>query len=146
MDGPRFDALTKTLVAARPSRREALRRLGVGALATGFGRFALVDAGARSVGTEAFDLTCEQPDTKFFCSKASANDVTTCKSRDSGCLCARRKEGGAVCVQQPPSGCPKKSEKCSDRHDCDKGQACIKVKSCCPDNPDFGKCVDKCPK
>lgn len=57
MDDRRFDELTKALVAARPSRREALRRLAGGALATVFGGLALEEASAQ-VGTEA--RTCGQ--------------------------------------------------------------------------------------
>jgi hypothetical protein len=97
MDQRRFDELTKALVAAKPSRREALRRLAGGALATVFGGLALEEASAQ-FGTEAFDLTCEQTGTKFYCSNAPANEVTTCKSQASGCVCAERREGGVVCA------------------------------------------------
>lgn len=57
MDDRRFDELTKALVAAKPSRREALRRLAGGALATVFGGLALEEASAQ-VGIEA--RTCGQ--------------------------------------------------------------------------------------
>jgi hypothetical protein len=53
MDERRFDALTKALVAAKPSRRVALRRLASGALATVFGGVSLKEASARRVGIEA---------------------------------------------------------------------------------------------
>jgi hypothetical protein len=60
MDERRFDELTKALVAAKPSRREALRRLAGGALATVFGGVALEETSAqrRRVGIEA--KTCGQ--------------------------------------------------------------------------------------
>ncbi len=57
MDERRFDDLTKALVAAKPSRREALRRLAGGALATVFGGLALEEASAQ-FRTEA--RTCGQ--------------------------------------------------------------------------------------
>ena len=57
MDERRFDELTKALIAAKPSRRAALRRLAGGALATVFGGFALEQASAQ-VGIEA--RTCDQ--------------------------------------------------------------------------------------
>jgi hypothetical protein len=57
MDDRRFDALTKALVVAKPSRREALRRLAGGALATVFGGLALEEASAQ-VGIAA--KTCGQ--------------------------------------------------------------------------------------
>jgi hypothetical protein len=59
MDERRFDALTKALVAAKPSRREALRRLAGGALATVFGGLALEEASAQRVGIQL--RTCGQP-------------------------------------------------------------------------------------
>jgi hypothetical protein len=58
MDDRRFDALTKALVAAKPSRRVALRRLAGGTLATVFGGVSLKGASARRVGIEA--KTCGQ--------------------------------------------------------------------------------------
>jgi hypothetical protein len=57
MDERRFDELTKALVAPKPSRREALRRLAGGVLATVFGGLALEEASAQ-VGIEA--RTCNQ--------------------------------------------------------------------------------------
>src|SRR5215211_4772681 len=56
MDDRRFDALTKALVAAKPSRREALRRLAGGTLATVFGSVAVKGASAQ-VGIEL--KTCD---------------------------------------------------------------------------------------
>ena len=144
MDDRRFDALTKALAAANPSRREALRRLAGGALATVFGGVALEGASAQ-VGTEAFNLVCRQEGAKFFCTEGTpANEVTTCKSLASGCVCARKKGGGQVCVQQPSTGCPTRRNKCRDAGDCDSGETCILVSGCC-DGSNRGKCVQKCP-
>ena|ERR671910_2550821 len=58
MDERRFDELTKALVAAKPSRREALRRLAGGALAAVFGGVAVEEASAQRVGIEL--RTCDQ--------------------------------------------------------------------------------------
>jgi hypothetical protein len=58
MDDRRFDELTKALVAAKPSRREALRRLAGGALATVFAGVAFEGASAQRVGIAA--RTCGQ--------------------------------------------------------------------------------------
>ena len=58
MDERRFDELTKALVAAKPSRRAALRRLAGGGLATVFGALARTAAAANDVGIEA--RTCGQ--------------------------------------------------------------------------------------
>ena len=145
MDDRRFDALTKALVAAKPSRREALRRLA-GALATVFGGLAVEDASAQDFGAEAFDLTCQQTGVEFYCTEGTpANEVTTCKSADSGCLCALKKGGGVACVKQPSTGCPTKKNKCRKSGDCGSGETCILVSDCCPNNPNRGKCVKRCP-
>ncbi len=144
MDDRRFDELTKALVAAKPSRREALRRLAGGALAAVFGGLTLEGAAAQ-VGTEAFNLACKQEGAEFFCTEGTpANEVTTCKSADSGYLCARKKGGGAVCVKQPSTGCPSRRNKCGDAGDCASGETCILVSSCCGGS-NRGKCVEKCP-
>ena len=71
MDDRRFDALTKALAAAKPSRREALRRLAGGALATVLGGIALEEASAQTVGTEAFNLVCKQEGAEFFCTEGT---------------------------------------------------------------------------
>jgi hypothetical protein len=146
MDDRRFDALTKALAATKPSRREALRRLAGGALATVFGGVALEEVSAQDVGIEAYNLVCKQEGAKFFCTEGTpANEVTTCKSLASGCVCARKKGGGQVCVQQPSTGCPTKRNKCRDAGDCDSGETCILVSGCC-DGSNRGKCVQKCPE
>jgi hypothetical protein len=58
MDDRRFDELTKALVAEKPSRRDALRRLAGGALAAVFGGVAIEGVSAQRVGIEA--RTCGQ--------------------------------------------------------------------------------------
>jgi hypothetical protein len=95
MDERRFDALTKALVAAKPSRREALRRLAGGALATVFGSLALKGASAQDVGTAA--RTCGQ----------RCNDDNEC---NAGLRCG---EGSKECVAKPDS-----EEKCTGNGDC----------------------------
>src|SRR5918994_6657534 len=79
MDERRFDELTKALVAAKPSRREALRRLAGGALATVFGGLALEGAAAQDVGTEA--LTCGQ-----FCQGDECNAGLRCGAASDRCI------------------------------------------------------------
>jgi hypothetical protein len=141
MDERRFDELTKALVAAKPSRREALRRLAGGALATVFAGLALEEASAQ-IGTEAFDATCEQPGTNFFC----FSDAPGSPCKGGECVCARRKEGGRVCVVEPATNtCPTRRTDCNDRRDCDAGHACILVPKCCEDSR-RGRCVKRCPR
>ena len=88
MDERRFDELTKSLVAAKPSRREALRRLAGGALATVFGGLALEGVSAQGVGTEA--RTCGQNCDKdsqcnagLRCGEGSEECVAILSSKDS---------------------------------------------------------------
>jgi hypothetical protein len=95
MDERRFDALTKALVAAKPSRREALRRLAGGALATVFGSLALKGASAQDFGIAA--RTCGQ----------GCNDDNEC---NAGLRCAT---GSDKCLAIPDS-----EEKCTGNGDC----------------------------
>ena len=97
MDERRFDELTKSLVAATPSRREALRRLAGGALATVFGGLALEEASAQRVGTEA--RTCGQ-----VCGKD--------EPCNAGLRCGADSE---ECVAIPSS-----KTRCSDNGDCNR--------------------------
>jgi hypothetical protein len=146
MDGRKFDNLTKALTTATRSRRGMLRPLVGGALATVLGAVALDRARAKGVGTEAFDLTCQQAGVNFFC-EAAAPDVTTCGPSTSGCVCAEAKQSdkGPYCIQQPTSGCPSNSNKCKKNNECGSGEVCIIIPDCCPNNPNRGKCVKKCP-
>jgi hypothetical protein len=96
MDDRRFDELTKALVAAKPSRREALRRLAGGALATVFGGLALEEASAQ-VGIEA--RTCLQ-----FCNKN--------RPCNAGLHCGAASE---QCFAIPSS-----KERCSGNGDCNR--------------------------
>jgi hypothetical protein len=94
LDERRFDALTKALVAAKPSRREALRRLAGGALATVFGGLALEQASAQ-VGIQR--RACGQP----------CNGNGDC---NAGLRCAARSE---ECLAIPSSG-----DRCTGNSDC----------------------------
>jgi hypothetical protein len=95
MDERRFDELTKALVAAKPSRRVALRRLAGAALVTVFGGVALEGASAQRVGTEA--RTCGQGCS----SNAQCNAGLQCGA------------GSGECVAKPDS-----EEKCTGNGDC----------------------------
>jgi hypothetical protein len=95
MDERRFDELTKALVAAKPSRRVALRRLAGAALVTVFGGVALKGASAQRVGTEA--RTCGQGCS----SNAQCNAGLQCGA------------GSGECVAKPDS-----EEKCTGNGDC----------------------------
>jgi hypothetical protein len=148
MDERRFDALTKALVAAKPSRREALRRLAGGALATVFGSLALKGASAQDVGTAA--RTCGQ----------GCNNDDEC---NAGLRCTTT--GSEKCLAIPNSGdncnsnegCTSKFETCNNNGkcvntvgnckecgkngDCETGRICSNG-SCikeCKDNSDCGK-------
>jgi hypothetical protein len=109
MDERRFDALTKALVAAKPSRREALRRLAGGALATVFGSLALKGASAQDVGTAA--RTCGQ----------GCNNDDEC---NAGLRCTTT--GSEKCLAIPNSGdncnsnegCTSKFETCNNNGKC----------------------------
>src|SRR5215211_6241488 len=97
MDERRFDELTQALVAAKPSRREALRRLAGGALATVFGGVAFEGASAQRVGIEL--RACGQ----------------ACTVAGSDCNAGLRCGTGSVkCVAIPASKQP-----CTGHGDCD---------------------------
>jgi hypothetical protein len=150
MDERRFDELTKALVAAKPSRRVALRRLAGGALATVFGSVALKGAAARRVGIEA--KSCGQvcdinsdcnvglqwgeaslecfaiPDTRGKC-----DNNGDCGSRNETC-------NNGKCVNTvAPSGC----KECKKNNDCEEsGTTCSNgscIKSECTQSSDCGK-------
>ena len=142
MDERRFDELTKSLVAAKPSRREALRRLAGGALATVFGGLALEEATAQGVGTQAYNLTCRGTNPpEVYCKGGRPGD---CGRPETGCVCAKEKRtGDAVCVVQPAGGCPTNRNNCRESRDCGSGEVCINLSGCCTDRR--GKCAKKCP-
>ncbi len=149
MDERRFDELTKALVAAKPSRREALRRLAGGALAAVFGGVALEGASAQRVGIEA--RTCGQ----------------NCNVDGDDCNAGLRCGAGSTdCVAIVSSktncngndGCPEKYETCNnngkcvntvancnecfDKDDCEGGRVCNNGKCIepdCTENSDCGK-------
>jgi hypothetical protein len=131
MDDRRFDELTKTLVAAKPSRREALRHLAGGALATVFGGLALEEASARRVGIEL--RTCGQRcDTDAQCNaglrcgqdSGKCNAILSSKSNCSGNgECSRNFEtcnNNGRCINTVASGCPE----CRENGDCATDQRC----------------------
>ena len=108
MDERRFDELTKALVAAKPSRRVALRRLAGGALVTVFGGLALEGASAQRVGIEA--RTCGQG----------------CSSNGQCNACLQCGAGSEECVAKPDSedpctgngDCPENYETCNNSGKC----------------------------
>jgi hypothetical protein len=145
MDEQRFDALTKALVAAKPSRREALRRLAGGALATVFGGVSLEAASAK-FGTEAFNETCVGQ-SNTLCKGATPGQ---CGRPNDGCICALPKDpdNGPQCVQQPDRvRCPSRRTDCRENRDCETGESCILVSDCprCAGNS-RGFCAKKCPR
>jgi hypothetical protein len=105
MDQRRFDELTKALVAAKPSRRDALRRLAGGALATIFGGLALEEAFAQPVGIEL--KTCGQ----------TCGDDTEC---NAGLRCGTDSD---ECFAIPDS-----------REPCDNNSDCLEDFETCSDN------------
>jgi hypothetical protein len=154
MDERRFDELTKALVGAKPSRREALRRLAGGALATVFGGVTLEGASARRrrVGIER--STCGQncsdnnecnaglqcgeislecfaiPNSRADCSRNvnCTRDYETCNDNDK-------------CVN---TVAPKDCKECIKNGDCeDSGRVCSADHRCivpdCTDNNECGK-------
>ena len=150
MDERRFDALTKALVGAKPSRREALRRLAGGALATVFGGVALEGASAQ-VGTEA--RTCgqrcdldSQCNAGLQCGAASEECFAIPNSRDN-CSgngdCTRNFEtcnNNGRCVNTvAPSDC----DECSRNGDCEEaGRVCSNgrcIVAECTDNSDCSR-------
>ena len=149
MDERRFDALTKALVAARPSRREALRRLVGGALATVFGGLALEEASAQ-VGIEL--RTCgqrcdgdDQCNAGLRCGTASEKCFARPNSKDN-CSgngeCTRNYEtcnNNGRCVNTvAPSDCDEciKDGDCADARVCNDGRCIVPE---CEDNRDCGK-------
>jgi hypothetical protein len=140
MDGQRFDDLTKALAGTTPSRRGVLRGLAGGAFAAVFGGTAF--GAAAQVGTTEFDLTCRQQGVKFYCNDPAP--VTECGPGNLGCRCARGRESGRFCIEQPTGGCPSKSERCRQNSDCRSNEVCVSIRDCCPDNPGRGKCVRRC--
>ncbi len=141
MESQRFDALARRLGQTR-SRRGFLAATAAITSLPLLGRARSVVAAP--VNAQAFDLTCQQTGTQFYC-KANANDVTTCGPNSSACLCAQSKEGKSRCIAQPPGSCPTKRNKCRRDRDCGNDETCIRVPDCCRKNPSFGSCAPKCP-
>ena len=154
--------MTKALVTAKPSRREALRRLAGGALATVFGGVALEEASAQ-VGIEAktcgqgcnvdtdcnAGLQCGAASLECFAipnSKDNCNNNGDCSSRHETC------NNNGKCVNTvAPDGC----DECDRNDDCEEAdRVCNSSGRCivpeCRDNSDCGnnkRCRDfKCVK
>jgi hypothetical protein len=108
MDDRRFDELTKSLVTAKPSRREALRRLAGGALATVFAGLALEGASAQRVGTEA--KTCGQVCT----ADGQCNAGLQCGEASDRCFAIR--DSRDPCDNN--GDCTRNFETCSDNGRC----------------------------
>jgi len=163
MDDRQFDALTKALFAAKPSRRVALRRLAGGALATVFGGVALKGTAAQRVGIEA--RTCGQncnpgadacnaglhcgagseecvaiPDSKIHCTGNGDCDLDyeTCNNGDN---CVNTVADCKECHQN--GDCVKSGTKCIDGSckvpECTDNSDCSKKKKC----NNKGECVKK---
>ena len=160
MDERRFDALTKALAAAKPSRREALRRLAGGALATAFGGLALERTSAQEVGIEAktcgqgctaddqcnAGLQCGEVSQECFAIRDSRDDCDNngeCTSNFETC-----NDNGKCVNTVAPSGC----DECNRNGDCeDAERICVNGRCIveCRDNDDCprrrrcrdGRCV-----
>jgi hypothetical protein len=124
MDDRRFDALTKALVTAKPSRRVALRRLAGGALATVLGSLTLKGASAQRVGTEA--RTCGQ----------GCNDDNEC---NAGLRCAT---GSDKCLAIPNSGrnCTGNGDCPLDYETCNNNGKCVNTVADCDECRENGDC------
>jgi hypothetical protein len=150
MDERRFDELTKALVGAKPSRREALRRLAGSALATVFGSVVLEGASAQRVGIAA--KTCGQVCTAdgdcnfgLRCGAGSDECVAILPSKDpcdNNGDCDLRYEtcnnNNGKCVNTVAN-----CDQCFENDDCEgAGTKCIDGKCVvpdCTDNSDCGK-------
>jgi hypothetical protein len=150
MDQRRFDELTKALVAAKPSRRDALRRLAGGALATVFGGVVIEKAAAQA-GIEL--KTCGQVctvDTQcnagLRCGTASEECFAIPDSRDpcdnnGDCdLNYETCNNNGKCVNTvAPSGC----DECDRNGDCEGTDMICSNGKCiereCTDNSDCGR-------
>jgi hypothetical protein len=142
MDGSRFDGLAKALHTA-PSRRRFLGSLAGAAGAAVAGRATLDEAVAQSFTASRYDLTCRNLGVRRFC--LDAEPITPCGPAQTGCRCARLRQGQArVCIEQPSTGCPTRRTRCANNADCPGRQVCIIVRNCCGAHPAWGKCVDRC--
>jgi Cys-rich repeat protein len=148
MDERRFDQLTKSLVATKPSRREALRRFAGGALATVFGSLALEGASAQ-VGIEA--KTCGQVCTDdgqcnagLQCGAASEECFAIPDTRDNcdnngDCTSTFEtcSDNGKCVNTVAPSGC----DECDRNGDCeDAGRICSNHRCIVPECTDNSDC------
>ena len=133
-----FDELTKTLTVGPPSRRQALRLLAGGALATVFGW---------GVGVEGASAAIEAERTDRSCADKAAISNTRCPRfrhcRRDFCACARTVGGDKKCVDLRSGHCPTIDE-CDGDRDCPSGAVCVKVGACCG-NTRRNACFRQCP-
>jgi hypothetical protein len=123
MDDRRFDELTKALVTAKPSRRDALRRLAGGALATVFGGFALEEVSAQvSIELKTCGQTC--------------NDDTEC---NAGLRCGTVSD---ECFAIPDSRdpCDNNSDCSADYETCNSNDRCVNTVADCRECRRDGDC------
>jgi hypothetical protein len=136
MDGRRFDALARA-VMARGSRRRLLTRLlaGTGLVAgLGSGRFVAPTA-------------AQEDDRKCRGKPAIDNDhcpeASICRLRDNQvCACTRTVGGAKKCVDITDETCPTEDE-CDSSDDCRGDQLCIELGGCCEGSP-RNLCVRPC--
>jgi hypothetical protein len=141
MDERRFDELTKALSTAKPSRREAIRRLAGGAVATVFGGVALERASAQ-VSIEA--KTCGQ-----VCAvDGDCNAGLRCGETSEECFAIT--DSKQTCDNN--GDCTKNFETCNNNDKCVNTVAPSDCRECRKDNDcedatkicSNGSCVDEC--
>lgn len=131
-----FDELTRALTMEPPSRRQALRLLAGGALATVFG-WGAGEAGA--VETRRTDGSCAGK--RAISNTVCPRRLITC--RRNFCTCARTVGGDKKCVDLRSAHCPTIDE-CDGDRDCPSGAVCVKVGACCG-NKRRNACWRQCP-
>lgn len=137
--GHPFDGLTRALTVEPPSRRQALRLLAGGALATLFGwSVGAEEAGA--VEIERTDRSCAGD--PVISNRRCPRRISRCGGRRF-CTCARAVGGDKKCVDLRSAHCPTVDE-CDGNRDCPSGAVCVKVGGCCR-NRRRNACWRQCP-
>jgi len=142
MDGPRFDAMTKSWVSV--PRRRVLTGLAIGGLGT------LLGLGGREA--RATLLLCKRTST---CPKGKrclhkvcvkkCTDPFTCRSgggtgcTDPACFCTKQPGRGSVCVQKT-NQCDATLRACTSQRDCGFLEVCVRS-GCCGAFPKFACAV-----
>ena len=145
MDSSQFDLIAKA-AHQTPSRRRFFMGLAGAAAALVAGRASIEDALAQGLTATRYDLTCRQEGTRFYCFNGQNGDPRmTCGPTQLGCRCAvtRQNKDVVVCVEQV-NDCPTAAEGCRRNSDCARGEACIRVRRCCPEAPGRGVCARRC--